>query len=160
MKMLSEIEILSYIFENHCGSTELVSPLKQQEMLIKMQHEGYKREHVLNAFHWFLDLITKTSTKARRICKQSLRVYDQKETEKIGKDNIGFITTLELVGILNSRNREILISQLMNLHQKKIRELDIKWVMLLLLANEFENNKNVGKQVEKFSLIITAENCC
>jgi Smg protein len=158
--MLSEIEILSYIFENHCGSTELVSPLKQQEMLIKMQREGYKREHVLNAFHWFLDLVTVATTKTRKICKQSLRIYDQKEIAKLGKDNIGFITTLELVGILNPKNREILILQLMNLHQKKIRTLDIKWVMLLLLANEFENKKNVEKQVEKFSLIVTAENCC
>jgi Smg protein len=160
MKTLSEIEILSYIFENHCCSTELVSPLKQQETLIKMQREGYAREPVVNAFNWFVDLLTETAGENIKIRKKSLRVYDRREMEKLGKENISFITTLELVGILSPKNREVLINQLMNLQQNKIRMLDIKWVMLMILSNEFENEEDVAKQVELFSLIVTAENRC
>lgn len=156
----TEIEILSHIFENHCNYGELLSSEKRQELLDKLQVEGYSRDKVAKAFTWLTTLATQQKAKKNRPRKNSIRIFSPDEVNKLGDEALTFIKTLEFVGVLNTRTKEILINQLMQLEQNYIGILDVKWVTFIILVSELEKKQNVGKKVELFSLILNDEHIC
>jgi len=160
MKHSSEIEILSHIFENHCNYEELLLPSKRQELLDKLQFEGYSKDNVAKAFAWLTTLVLQQRSKKSKPQKNSVRIFSEEEINKLGEESLNLINTLEFVEVLDARTREILLNQLMQLEQRQVGILDVKWVTFIILVSELEKKQNVGKKVELFSLILNDEHTC
>lgn len=143
MKQQRIVDVIAYLLET-------VVLQQQNEMiaepaLVKQQLEdvGFAKETIIHAFDWLKELIQQQSWYADcpvSACK-TMRIFGSDEVYKIDSEARGFILSLESVGVLDTKMREIVISQLMQLNQQSIDLVDAKWVVLLVLMSK--SNKNI-----------------
>ncbi|MEO6697048.1 MAG: DUF494 domain-containing protein, partial [Gammaproteobacteria bacterium] len=67
---------------------------------------------------------------------QSIRIYTEREQGRLGTELRGFLQFLEEVGVLDQRNRELVIDRVMALETEEIDLDQVKWVVLMVLFNQ------------------------
>jgi uncharacterized protein Smg (DUF494 family) len=125
----------------------------KQELIDQLHSMGFGITEIKGAFEWLLKLMAQQFDLGNNVWSQSsaMRVFLDVEIEKIGRENCDFIMSLVNTNILNSKTREIVITQLMELPQPVCSEIDVKWVIFMVLASQY-NNVSVKNQIEQYTL--------
>lgn len=146
------VEVIAYLLEIAASqSLEQLDYFDDQEAVMqRLEEAGFTNDVVINAFDWLRELIEQQcwyadsfamAVNANVGTNRTVRIFSLEESTRIGLEVRNFILSLEYAAILDTKMREIVINQLMQLHQKIIELVDAKWVVLLVLMSK--SNKNV-----------------
>ena len=151
----SIVEVIVYLLEMTATTTfeATDSSCGQHFIQQRLEDAGFNEEVVTQAFDWLRELIEQQSwyvdTKLDDNENRTFRVFSSEERARISMEVRGFILSLEHAGVLDTKMREIVISQLMQLDERVVELIDAKWVVLLALMSN--SNKNV-KDIRRYLL--------
>jgi len=137
----SVLDVLMYLFETFSeqGHDEATDHgVLRQELL----QAGFREPEVDRALNWLEDLNSDpdrpfTVAPAER----SVRVFNRLELSRIDTQCRGYLMYLEQVGILSPLSREIVIERLMALDAGEIDVEQVKWVTLMVLFSQNEQEQ-------------------
>lgn len=151
----SIVEVILYLLEMAASQSFDANDcfVEQGSVRQRLEEVGFARDVVTRTFDWLKELIEQQCWYADSFnngadgkvsfdfgtCR-TMRVFNLEESARICPDVRNFILSLEFAGILDTKLREIVIVQLMQLQQKVVGLADAKWVVLLVLMSK--SNKN------------------
>jgi Smg protein len=133
----SVLDVLIYLFENYM--TEESDPQPDQETLTNELHDaGFRNLEIDRAFDWLeslSDMCNEEQTCIDSPRGTTFRILTAGEENRIDGEAQGFLLSLEQLGILDSRTREMVIDRVMALQLDEISLEQIKWVTMIVLTN-------------------------
>jgi Smg protein len=142
MKQQSIVDIIVYLLEEVVSRQSDISEPKIVKQ--RLEEAGFAKETIGHAFDWLKELIEQQcwyAASSQVNPNKTLRIFGSEEICKISLETRSFILSLEYAGVLDTKMREIIISQLMQLNQCLVDLVDAKWVVLLVLMSK--SNKNL-----------------
>lgn len=133
------LDVLVYLFENYINDDETELAVDEQTLRHELVGAGFSEPEVIKAFSWLEDLNPQKlegNGGDRLTHEGSIRVYTDRENEKLDIAGRGFLMFLEQVGILDAHSRELIIDRIMALEADDISLEQLKWVILLVLFNQ------------------------
>ena len=137
MKDESVLDLLMYLFEHYMDEESHLQAdpdtLKQQ-----LQAAGFQNGQINKAFDWLDELAWRQGalTENAHNTTQSMRVYTDREQQRIDMEIQGMLLYLEQIGILDPISRELVIERAMALETQELEAEDVKWIVLLVLLNQ------------------------
>lgn len=134
----SVLDVLMYLFEayseqEHDEATD--HSVLRQELL----KAGFGEPEVDRALTWLEDLNRDPDRPFPSApAALSVRLFNSLELQRLDTECRGYLTYLEQVGILTPLNREIVIDRLMALGAGEIDVEQVKWVTLMVLFSQAE----------------------
>lgn len=130
-------DILLYLFENYMyddGELDRDEESLKKELL----EAGFQQGEIRKAFEWLEGLagMQYETTFNPLHSPQSIRIYTEKECEKLDKECRGFLLFLEQMGVLDQVTREMTIDRVMALDGNEVDLEQLKWVILMVLFNQ------------------------
>ncbi|NNE38726.1 MAG: DUF494 domain-containing protein [Gammaproteobacteria bacterium] len=133
----SVFDVLMYLFNNYLDD-EYELNADQESLQGILAHAGFEEVQVKKAFDWLESLtfedILQSGDKTQNTI--SHRIFNAYEMEKLNLECRGLLTYLEQTGILDARNRELVIDRVMALESDEIDVYQLKWVVLMVLMNQ------------------------
>ena len=144
----SIVEVIVYLMEAATSQAEDIEDSFADQAIVKQKLEeaGFARDVVASTFDWLRELIEQqcwyaTSLNDVNATKnKTIRIFNPEESARINLEVRNFILSLEFNGILDTKMREIVITQLMQLNQRLVEITDAKWVVLLVLMSKANRN--------------------
>ncbi len=132
----SILDVLLYLFEHYFSDdSDLVSDRDTlQKGLIEA---GFSPSEVSRAFDWLDELanerppITHANDDACPV-----RVFSSIEVDRISSEGVGFLMFLQQAGVIDAKQRELVLDQAMALNHEDLDLDDLKWVVLMVLFNQ------------------------
>jgi Smg protein len=137
----SVLDVLMYLFETfseqgHDEATDHV--VLRQELL----QAGFGEPEVDRALTWLEDLNRDPDRPFPSApADRSVRLFNSLELSRLDTECRGYLMYLEHVGILSPLNREIVIERLMALGAGEIDVEQVKWVTLMVLFSQTEQEQ-------------------
>lgn len=130
------LDVLMYLFQNYMDSEFEFEP-DRETLHTELLEAGFIPSEVNKAFDWLDGLAnSQDDPRAGMQANNSIRVYTEDEHAKLDTECIGFLMRLELIGVLNSAIRELVIDRIMALDAGEIDIERLKWVILMVLFNQ------------------------
>ncbi|PIE44941.1 MAG: hypothetical protein CSA45_04750 [Gammaproteobacteria bacterium] len=128
------LDILVYLFDY------LVYEKKTRPSIEEMQEElneaGFAEKDIDRALVWLIDLNDlQADVMIKAPSSKAIRVFTEKEKEKLPTATRGFIYQLTKMGVIDTRLREIIIQKLLALDEDIISVNEVKWVTLMAVYN-------------------------
>lgn len=133
-------DVLMYLFENYMDEGPEFNP-DQETLTTELTQAGFPRGEINKAFSWLEELSAlraRSATLGRTPTGGALRHYAARELKKLDAECRGLILFMEQNGVLDAATRELVIDRLMALEVEEISPEQLKWVMLLVLFNQPE----------------------
>jgi Smg protein len=128
-------DVLMYLFENYyMDEDNSVTPdreLVQQEL----SQAGFPTLEIDRAFLWMEGLANESNPPDMQ-SERSLRLFSDREMERLDTSSRGFILFLEQMGVLSPASRELAIDRAMALENEDFDLDQLKWVILMVLINQ------------------------
>jgi len=131
------LDVLMYLFENYMND-EVEVDKDEESLRVELQQAGFHQRQISKAFDW-LEGLTELQDHAEVIPstrQSSIRVYTEKEAEKLNTESRGFLQFLENVGVLDNATREMVVDRVMALDADEVDMDQLKWVVLMVLFNQ------------------------
>jgi len=130
------LDVLMYLFETYIDADE-EPEADQNELRNELARAGFGDGEIDRALDW-LDGLTENhdSFSYHPQTAHGMRIYSDREIERLDAGCRGFITYLEQIGILSPTQREILVDRLLALETPDIDVEQIKWVVLMVLFSQ------------------------
>jgi len=130
-------DVLMYLFENYLDSEVGHGP-DEDTLREELLQAGFPVAEVDKAFAWLEGLIAQQqSVQTVPIhTGSSIRVYNDRECDRIDTTMRGFLMYLEQVGVLDAMTRELAIDRVMALESDEVEIDQLKWVVLMVLFNQ------------------------
>lgn len=123
------IDILVYLFENYYDFSSHPEP---DALARKLSAVGFEQNEISVALAWLAGL--KNAPVAEFACdNRSIRVYTNKEQQRLGPDCLSFIAFLETAGVISPALRELLIERGMSLDDDPLPLSKFKIIVLMVL---------------------------
>lgn len=135
MKEESILSVLMYLFKYHMQDSCELNTM-EEELLPKLEKAGFHKPTIIQALDWLSNLSQTSEIDPVPQNPASIRVFSEYEREVIDSECLGFILSLEQQGILNAITREMVIHQVLNLAAEGIDISLVKWVTLMVLFNQ------------------------
>ncbi len=131
------LDVLMYLFDNYEDEDVKIAP-GQDALRGQLIDAGFAESEVSKAFDWLEGLASqKDNDYLSCIAGSSAsRIYNDKESERLNTECRGFLLFLELAGVLNLQDRELVIDRVMALESEDIDLQQLKWVVLMVLFNQ------------------------
>ena len=132
------IDVLIYIYENYMDAEESV-PTDQILLEEELVQAGFPQGEIKKAFNWLDELAWRQGsliTNGEAQPNRSMRLYCEREQQRIDLEIQGMLLYLEQAGILDARSRELVIERAMAIETEELTADDVKWVVLLVLLNQ------------------------
>jgi Smg protein len=131
------IDVLIYIYENYMDGEEAV-PADQITLEEELLQAGFPHGEVQKAFNWLDELAWRQGSLAYAdaLPNRSIRIYGEREQQRIDLEIQGMLLYLEQSGILDPQSRELVIERCMAIETDELSADDVKWVVLLVLLNQ------------------------
>jgi Smg protein len=129
-------DILIYLFENYMyDDGELEQD--QESLREELRQAGFRNSEIRKAFDWLegLSALPDQMLKENRT-QHSIRLYSDRESERLDTECRGFILFLEQMGVLDHATREMVIDRVMALESDDVDLDQLKWVILMVLFNQ------------------------
>lgn len=125
-------DILIYLFENYIDddSNRVSDPDVINNELVEA---GFPQAVINKAFYWLESLAEQRTVKTSLT---ACRIYCDEEMARLDVECRGFLLYLEQCEILTATSRELIIDRLMALEEDDITLDDLKWVVLLVLFSQ------------------------
>lgn len=130
-------DVLMYLFDNYFEDDYEISS-DQETLKYELIQAGFADNKINKAFDWLEGLATqKEFIQVEQLSeKASVRVFNERETEKLDVECRGFILFLEQAGVLDTHDRELVVDRAMALGAEEIDLQQLKWVVLMVLLNQ------------------------
>jgi Smg protein len=128
-------EVLMYLFENHMQS-DCKLHLNEDVLMAELEKAGFNSATIDRALDWLEGLLTVQESTSIISTSESIRIYTPQETYRLDVEILGFLLFLQQMGILNTITRELVIDRLMAIEDQDIDLPQVKWVTLLVLFNQ------------------------
>jgi Smg protein len=138
------LTVITFLFQNYWHSKEEL-PKNFDDMLSVLGEAGFEKKVITKTFEWLSHLSQQQADFKNLPTANNFRIFTIEEKQKIDKKCQDFILFLENEKILNSKTREILINQLLQLQDQNLSINDVKWVALLVLFNEPDARNRLTK---------------
>ncbi|MEW6766148.1 MAG: DUF494 domain-containing protein [Pseudomonadota bacterium] len=144
------LDVLLYLFEYYMADNP-GQPLDSDRDTLesRLVEAGFTTAEIRKAFHWLDALWQRRAVSPLALTRQqteshedaagvpSLRIFADKEQERLDTDCRGFLLFLESVGILSPANRELVIERVLALPDDEDMDLErLKWLILLVLFTQ------------------------
>jgi Smg protein len=133
-------DVLMYLFENYMDEGAEFQP-DQEALTHELTQAGFHRGEIRKAFSWLDGLSSlreDNAGKPPKLASVSIRHYTPEEQERLDEDCRGYLHFMEASGVIDPATREVIIDRLLALETDEITLDQIKWVMLLVLCNQPE----------------------
>lgn len=126
-------DVLMYLFENYMEDE--IEMLPDSDLIkTELEEAGFEQIEVNKAFVWLESLSLQGSIKPT--VTKAFRIFCTEEQAKLDLDCRNLLMYLEHIGILNARNREIVIDRAMALEHEEISLEKLKWIVLMILLSQ------------------------
>ena len=131
------IDVLIYIYENYMDAEESV-PTDQITLEEELVQAGFPQGEIKKAFNWLDELAWRQGTLSYGDAQpnRSMRLYNEREQQRIDLEIQGMLLYLEQTGILDPMSRELVIERAMAIETEELTADDVKWIVLLVLLNQ------------------------
>lgn len=128
-------DILVYLFENYFEAN--LHP-DQGTMEKELSAAGFDSSEINLAFDWLngLDKLSHAPYPDHLVNSKSVRIYAETEIKKIDVESRGFMSFLEVSGILNPIQREWVIDRILALNDRAVSIEQVKWTVLIVLWSQ------------------------
>src|ERR1700674_1339683 len=127
-------ETVVYVFEN-CQQADLA--YDRERVARKLSAAGFEDSDISEALHWLAGGRSPQGECARLPdTSTSFRAFAPRELAKLDAECRGFLLTLERSGILDSRNRELVIERSLAASGEALTLDQLKLVVLMVLWNQ------------------------
>lgn len=135
------LDVLLYLFQNFMDGDFEVEPNRDflEDQLV---NAGFQQYEIDKAFLWLNDLSNREVSDAASHQDASFRVYTEEELAHLDRECRGFLLYLENMGVLTPVSRERVIERIMALDSLDFDIDRLKWVVLMVLFNQPEDNMN------------------
>lgn len=132
------LDILMYLFENYINDEEIEFSPDEESIQVELASAGFDEHDIKKAFAWLEGLAQQQGQEDTPLLMQgsSLRVFTEREMERLDVECRGLLLFLEQTGILEHATRELVIDRVMALEAEDISLDQLKWVILLVLFNQ------------------------
>ncbi len=135
------LDVLLYLFQNFMDGEYEIDP-DRDFLENQLVEAGFQQYEIDKAFLWLDDL----SNQQAKLCDSqhnaSFRVYADEELSSLDLECRDFLLYLENMGVLSTENRELVIERVMALDSFDFDIERLKWVVLMVLFNQPEQNNN------------------
>jgi len=138
-------DVLMYLFENYLDSEVEQGP-DEDTLREELLQAGFPGVEVDKAFAWLEGLVAQQQAgqqvdnpfgyEVPLNTASAIRVYNDREMERIDTAMRGFLMYLEQVGVLDAMTRELAIDRVMALESDEVDIDQLKWVVLMVLFNQ------------------------
>ena len=130
-------DVLMYLFDNYFEEDYEIKS-DQESLKYELVQAGFGDNQVSKAFDWLEGLaLQKDLIESENLAEKStLRMYSEREMEKLDVKCRGFLLFLEQSGVLDAYDREVVIDRAMALEAEEIDLQQLKWVVLMVLLNQ------------------------
>ncbi len=130
-------DVLMYLFDNYFEEDYEINS-DQESLKYELVQAGFGDNQVGKAFDWLEGLaLQKDLIQSENLAEKStLRIYGEREMEKLDVKCRGFLLFLEQSGVLNAYDREVVIDRAMALEAEETDLQQLKWVVLMVLLNQ------------------------
>jgi len=131
------IDVLIYIYENYMDAEESV-PTDQIILEEELVQAGFPQGEIKKAFNWLDELAWRQGSLVYSEAQpnRSMRIYSEREGQRIDLEIQGMLLYLEQTGILDPLSRELVIERAMAIETEELTADDVKWIVLLVLLNQ------------------------
>ena len=127
-------DILVYLFE-HCQQNDLA--YDRERVARKLSAAGFEDSDISEALHWLAGVRAPQADFAKLPdTRTSFRAYAPRELAKLDAGCRGFLLTLERSGILDARNRELVIERCLAASGEALTLDQLKLIVLMVLWNQ------------------------
>ena len=131
----SILDVLLYLFEHYF--TEDADPVRDRDSLQSgLLQAGFSPAEISKAFDWLEELANQRPTLSEPRANGPVRVFVEAEVDRLDRECLGFLMSLEQHGVLDADQRELVIDRAMALDQDEVDLDDLKWVVLMVLFNQ------------------------
>ncbi|MCZ6524997.1 MAG: DUF494 domain-containing protein [Gammaproteobacteria bacterium] len=130
-------DVLMYLFDNYFEEYYEISS-DQESLKSELKQAGFGDTPVNKAFNWLEGLaLQKDLIQSGSLAKNTtLRMFNDREMEKLDTECRGFILFLEQTGVIDAFDREVIIDRIMALEAGEVDLQQLKWVALMVLLNQ------------------------
>lgn len=118
-----------------------------------LKDKRFDQQTVSVAFSLVFDkvLVKKASLKrGKKNVRKNLRIFTDEEKELLGADNYNYLLHLMNVGLIDSKDVELILEQVMMFPENQITKNEINWIILLSLV-DFDYEILPGSRVLLYS---------
>ena len=128
-------DVLMYLFENYYMDED--NPVTPDRELVQQElsQAGFPTLEIDRAFLWMEGLACDSNPPDRQ-SEYSLRLFSNREMDRLDIDSRGFILFLEQMGVLSPASRELVVDRAMALENEDFDLDQLKWVILMVLINQ------------------------
>ena len=139
----SVLDILIYVFDRYM--LDEVPEVPEREHLARdLERAGFTHANVERALDWLAELACERDRSpdaqedipTEGPTSTAVRVFSDGELARLSTECRGFLFTLERLGILSPRQREIVIDRMMALDADELDTEQLKWVVLMVLSSQ------------------------
>lgn len=128
------LDVLMYLFENYVDDDTDMEP-DREVLASQLMDAGFADREINKAFDW-LEGLANQDTDLKHRNPQAMRLFAERELERLGSDSRGFLLFLEQNGVLSPATREIVIERVMALESEEVDLEQLKWVVLMVMFNQ------------------------
>ncbi|MBM4207144.1 MAG: DUF494 domain-containing protein [Gammaproteobacteria bacterium] len=126
-------DVLMYLFE-HYMEEELEIFSDSDSIKTELLEAGFPQLEINKAFDWLESLSAQRAITTT--VPTSFRIFSNEEKTKLDLKCQDLLLFLERTGILNPKNREIVIDRALALENEEISIEKLKWIILLILLSQ------------------------
>ena len=143
MKQKSHIDLLINIV------SEVIELSKSNNLTTKelkqiLFNAEYPPQEAIKLVEWFQNFANKIEDDNKKPTNKipAIRLFSKEEIQKISYKNLNKLNEIFLTNIISSHERELIISQAMEIKTEKILDNHFNWICKMVVANQQNNSKN------------------
>lgn len=131
------IEVLMYLFDNYSEDNYEIDT-DEDVLRSELLMAGFGDSQVSKAFEWLEGLVEnqEAAEKEDLSGNKSLRLFSQKEIDRLDTECRGFLLYLEQARILGPQERELVLDRVMALESDEVDLSQLKWIVMMVLLNQ------------------------
>ncbi|MDT8386914.1 MAG: DUF494 family protein [Thiogranum sp.] len=129
-------DVLMYLFEHYYMDEETDFSPDRESLHSELVEAGFPSSDINRAFEWLEDLSEQHHQIDSPQTENAIRLFSDRECERLDTESRGFLLFLEQMGILLPDARERVIERAMALETDDFDIGQLKWVILMVLFNQ------------------------
>ncbi len=129
-------DVLMYLFEHYYMDEETDLSPDRESLHTELLEAGFPSLEINQAFEWLEDLALQEHDIQSPQTENAIRIFSDRECERLDTESRGFLLFLEQMGILPPDSRERVIERAMALDTDDFDIAQLKWVILMVLFNQ------------------------
>jgi Smg protein len=129
-------DVLMYLFEHYYMDEDTEFNPDRESLHSELMEAGFPSNDINQAFEWLEGLATQHYELEAPQAENAIRIFSDRECERLDAESRGFLLFLEQMGILPPDARERVIERAMALETADFDIGQLKWVILMVLFNQ------------------------